>query len=109
MKLSLEQIQIIGKIASAFAYVGILATTALSVYSLHKKTVIESDDPLTQPNKFTPAGKKYLKLLVGCTLLTITVSIVQNWCNSQIQDAAQTKLLGTILSGLAMGPAHSEL
>lgn len=80
--------------------VGILITTGLSIYTLRKKTVIESSNPLVEPNQFTPAGRKYLKLLIVSTLLTIGVSILQNWSDDRLQKDAQTKLLDAMVRDL---------
>lgn len=83
--LSIERIQQIGKITKGLTYCGILFTTALSVYTLRLQTIIKSDNPL-EPNRFTPAGRKYLTLLLASTLFTISVSSLQNWSDSRINQ-----------------------
>jgi len=89
--LTIERVLLIGKIAKVLTYVGILFTTSLSVYTLRLETVIKAPNPL-EPNRFTPAGKKYLWLLIASSLFTIGVSILQNWSDSRIADDSQRRL-----------------
>jgi hypothetical protein len=79
--------------------VGIAGTTGISIYSLRITTVIRSDDP-ELPNRFTPAGKRYLLLLSLSTLFTIAVSVLQGIANRKIEAAEQRRQVGTFAAAL---------
>lgn len=85
--------------SQALKYTGILLTTALGVYSLSRKTVIESSNPL-QPNSFTRAGKRYLRGLIILTVFTSAVAIWDDHIDGKLKEEASAKGSATIIQGV---------
>ncbi|HEX7284614.1 MAG TPA: hypothetical protein VF532_00440 [Candidatus Angelobacter sp.] len=68
-------------------YAGILTTTGLSIHSLRIETV----DKSKEPHPFTPAGKKYLRLLIGLTVLTTLAAFWADRVDKLIKDVAEKR------------------
>jgi hypothetical protein len=75
-------------ITRSLGYAGVVMTTALSVYSLRRDTVIKDGNPLT-PHSLTPAGEKYKWCLIGLALFTIGTAIWSQFVESKIKNLAE--------------------
>ncbi len=96
--------EVIKEVAQALKYVGLAATTGLSLFTLRRKTVVKSQNP-EEPNRLTSHGKKYAVWLVVVGLTTAAASYLEDFADSKIKEAAQetgnAKLMSSIMGRVA--------